>query len=244
MKRNFIKRPSAVTLVLLSLAVLGIAGIAGARMSRPLTSTANTETVSKSHHVAVETQAAQNQTPALPYQADEVAKLVNKSHVVAVATVLSNECHLSTDKQNAVTDYRVEARDVLKGTLRLGQNITVSLAGGLVLFHPDGTEVTKAKPLKDVKKDQAVTVAVTTQAEPYVPLTGVGSTRAQTAFESTPLIKGHSYLLFLVQKQGGGFAIASGLSSGTVQGGLQAVTDAADPAMPGLLDSVRLAVSR
>jgi hypothetical protein len=244
MKRNFIKRPSAVTLVVLSSAALGIASIAGARMSRTLTSTATTESVSKSHLAAVKTQAAQNQAPVLPYQADQVAKLVNKSQVVVVATVLSNECHWSADKQSAVTDYRVEAGEVLKGNLRSRQTTTVSMAGGLVLFHPDGSEVTKAKPLKDVKKDQVVTVAVTTQAEPAVPLSGVGSTKAQTAFESTPLMNGQSYLLFLVQKQGGGFAIASGLSSGTGQGGLQAVTNAADPAMPALLDTVRLAVSR
>jgi hypothetical protein len=244
MKLDFIKKPSAVTLVVLSSAALGIASIAGVGISRSLTNTATTETVNKSQLVAVKTQAAQTQAPVLPYQADEVAKLVDKSHVVVVGTVLSNECHLSADKQSVVTDYRVEAREVLKGNLRSGQTTTVSMAGGLVLFHPDGSEVTKAKPLKDGKNDQVVSVPVTTQAEPHVPLTGVDSTRAEIAFESTPMINGQSYLLFLVEKQGGGFVIVSGLSPGTGQGGLKAVTNAVDPAMPGILDNVRLAVSK
>src|SRR5689334_4496679 len=244
MKRNFIKRPSAVALVVLSTAALGIASIAGARISRTLTNTTTAETVSKSHLVTVKTQATQGQTPVLPDQANEVAKFVNKSHAVLLATVVSNESHLSADKQHAVTDYRVEVKEVLKGNLKSGEKTTVTMAGGLVLFHPDGSEVTKANPLKDVKKDQVVTVAVTTSPDPQVPLTGVGSTRAETACENTPMINGQSYLLFLVQKQGGGFAIASQVSSSSGQGGLQAVTNAADPAMPALLANVRLAISK
>ncbi len=237
MKRNFIKRPSAVTLVVLSSAALGIASIAGAGISRSLTTTATTETANKSQLVAVKTQAAQSQVPVLPDQANEVAKLVNKSHAVLLATVVSNQCHLSADKQSVVTDYRVEARDVLKGNLKSGDTTTVSMAGGLVLFHPDGSEVTKDKPLKDVKKDEVVTVAVNTSPAPQVPLTGVSSTRAETAFESTPMMNGQSYLLFLVRKSEG-FVIASG------EGAVQAVTNAADPAMPKLLGDVRLVVSR
>lgn len=243
MKRNFIKRPSAVILIVLSVAALGIAGIAGARISRTPTNTATTETVSKSHLVAVTTQAAQSQTPVLPYQGNEVAELVNKSHAVAVAIVLSNECHLSPDKQSVVTDYRVEATDVLKGNLKSGENVTVSVAGGLVLFHQDGSEVTRAKPLKGVKKDEVVTVAVGPPGEPHVPLNGVASATAETRFESTPMMNGQSYLLFLVRKQGGGFVIASAPSSGTDRAGFQPVTNAADPAMPKLLGDVRLAVS-
>lgn len=238
MKRNFIKRPSAVTLVVLSSAALGIASIAGAGISRSLTNTATTEIASKSQLVAVKTQAAQAQAPVLPDQANEVAKLVNKSHTVVLAAVVSNESHLSADKQSVVTDYRVEAREVLKGNLKSGETTTVSLAGGLVLFHPDGSEVTKAKPLKNVKKDEAVTVAVNTSPEPQVALAGVGSTKAETAFETTPMMNGQSYLLFLVRKEGGGFAVAS---SGK---GLQAVTNAADPAMTKLLSDVRQAVSK
>lgn len=244
MKRNFIKRPSAVTLVVLSSAVLGIAGIAGAGISRSLTHTATTDIANNSQVVAVKTQTAQAQVPVLPDQVNEVAKLVNKSDTVLLATVVSNESHLSADKQSVVTDYRVEARDVLKGNLKAGETTTVSMAGGLVLFHPDGSEVTKAKPLKNVKKDETVTVAVNTSPEPQVPLAGVGSTKAETAFESTPMRNGQSYLLFLVRKEGGGFVIASGLSSGKGQGGLQAVTNAADPAMTRLLSDVRLAVSK
>ncbi|HEX7331753.1 MAG TPA: hypothetical protein VF290_09645 [Pyrinomonadaceae bacterium] len=238
MKRNFFKRPSAVTLVVLGSAALGIASIAGAGISRSLTNTATTDIANKSQLVAVKTQVAQAQVPVLPDQANEVAKLVNKSHTVVLAAVVSNESHLSADKQSVVTDYRVEARDVLKGNLKSGETTTVSMAGGLVLFHPDGSEVTKAKPLKNVKNDEAVTVAVNTSPEPQVSLAGVGSTKAETAFESTPMMNGQSYLLFLVRKEGGGFAVAS---SGK---GLQAIINAADPAMPKLLSDVRLAVSK
>lgn len=239
MERNFIKRPSAVTLVVLSSAALGIASIAGAGISRSrsLTSTTTTETANKSQVVAIATHAAQGQVPVLPDQANEVAKLVKTSHAVLLATVVSNESHLSADKQSVVTDYRVEAREVLKGKLKSGETTTVSMAGGLVLFHPDGSEVTKAKPLKNVKKDEVVTVGVNTSSEPNVPLTGVGFTKAETAFDSTPMINGQSYLLFLVSK-GEGFVIAPG------QGGLQAITNVADPAMPKLLGDVRSAVSR
>jgi hypothetical protein len=236
MKGNFIKRPSAVTLVVLSSAALVIASISGAGLSRSLTNTAITETANKSQLVVVKTQAAQAKVPVLPDQASEVAKLVNTSHAVLLATVLSNECHLSADKQSVVTDYRVEAKDVIKGDLKSGETTTVSMAGGLVLFHQDGSEVTKDKPLKNVKKDEVVTVGVNTSPEPQVPLTGVSATRAETVFESTPMMNGQSYLLFLVRK-GKGFAIASG------QGGLQGVTHAADPALPRLLGDVRLAVS-
>ena len=240
MKRNFIKRPSAVTLVVLSSAALGIASIAGVRISRSLTDTATTE--NKSQLVAVTTEAAQAQVPVLPDQESEVAKLVDKSDAVLLARVLSNECHLSADKQSVVTDYQIEAIDVLKGKLKSGETTTVSIAGGLVLFHRDGNEVTKAKPLKNVKKDEVVTVGVNSSPEPQVPLTGVSSTRAETAYESTPMMDGQSYLVFLVRK-GEGFVIASGLSSGTGQGGLEPVINAADPAMLKLLGDVRLAVS-
>ena len=238
MRRNFIKRPSAVTLVVLSSAALGIASIAGAGISRSLTNTATTETVTKSELVAVTPQAAQGKGSALPDQANEVARLVNKSHAVLLATVVSNESRLSADKQSVVTDYRVEAREVLKGNLKSGERTTVSMAGGLVLFHPDGSEVTSAKPLKNVKKDEVVTVAVNTSPDPQVPLTGVSFTKAETAFESTPMMDGQAYLLFLVRKEGGGFVISSSSK------GLQAVTNAADTAMPKLLGDVRSALSK
>jgi hypothetical protein len=236
MQLDFIKRPSALTLIVLVAAAIGIT-VGAVGISRVLgtpagfVNTATTQTVGA-------TQASISSA-----DDDEVAKLVSKSHSVLVGTVLSNECRLSPDKQYVLTDYRIEAREVFKGKLKSGDATTVSVPGGLILFHQDGSEVTSVNPLKALKKDQVVIVSVTPPDEPKVPLDGVAASRAETPYEREPMMNGQSYLLFLVDKPGGGFVVTSG-ERGTASG-LQGVLNNTDlTKSPKLLDQVRSAVSK
>jgi hypothetical protein len=70
-------------------------------------------------------------------QQTSLANMVAASESIAIVTTVSNVCRLSDDGKVVRTFYRVRVEDVLKGHVKTGGDITVSLPGGKVGF-PDG----------------------------------------------------------------------------------------------------------
>lgn len=229
-----IKRRTAVALCILAVAAIALAAVGAVRFWR----TPVAGVVGTSPEGAGESQGGGASTPT----ADEVAKMVAKSKAVVVGAVVSNECRLSPNKENVLTLYQVEVKEVLKGNLKPGDTAAVEMPGGLVLLRQDGSEVHKGNPLKGLKKDEVVTVSVTPPGEAVIPLSGVAAAKVETPFERQPMVNGQTYLLFLVDKGRDGFRLTSGVQ-GTASG-LQGATDYAVAAsQPGFLENVRLSAS-
>jgi hypothetical protein len=66
---------------------------------------------------------------------DEVTR---RSAAVVIATANRNVCSLSQNGKTVTIDYEMKVEHSYKGSLTLGQTISVSLPGGLTKF-PDGT---------------------------------------------------------------------------------------------------------
>ena len=64
--------------------------------------------------------------------------LASHSSLIIVGTPSRNVCHLPPNGIRLTTDYDVEVQDVIKGDLKQGDTVTVSLPGGRVEFE-DGT---------------------------------------------------------------------------------------------------------
>lgn len=64
--------------------------------------------------------------------------MVSSSLLIVIATTESNVSRMSEDRKSIRTFYRARVEEVLKGNLKAGGNITVSLPGGKVGF-PDGS---------------------------------------------------------------------------------------------------------
>ena len=71
-------------------------------------------------------------------QQTSLTKMVQASESIVVVTTVSNVCKLSEDGKVVRTFYRARVEDVLKGHVKSGGEITVSLPGGKVGF-PDGS---------------------------------------------------------------------------------------------------------
>jgi len=71
-------------------------------------------------------------------QQTSLTKMVQASESIAIVTTVSNVCKLSEDGKVVRTFYRARVEDVLKGHVKSGGEITVSLPGGKVGF-PDGS---------------------------------------------------------------------------------------------------------
>lgn len=71
-------------------------------------------------------------------QQTSLADMVARSESIVIATTDSNVSKLSEDGRVIRTLYRARVEDVLKGHVKPGGNITVSLPGGKVGF-PDGS---------------------------------------------------------------------------------------------------------
>jgi len=71
-------------------------------------------------------------------QQSSLANMVAASESIAIVTTDSNACKLSEDGKVIRTFYRARVEEVLKGHVKTGGNITVSLPGGKVGF-PDGS---------------------------------------------------------------------------------------------------------
>jgi hypothetical protein len=72
-------------------------------------------------------------------QKSSLANMVAASESIAIVTTESNVCKLSEDGKVVRTFYRARVEDVLKGHVRTGGNITVSLPGGKVGFSDGST---------------------------------------------------------------------------------------------------------
>ena len=72
-------------------------------------------------------------------QKPSLAALVAASESIAIVTTESNVGKLSEDGKVVRTFYRARVEEVLKGHVRTGGNITVSLPGGKVGFPGGGT---------------------------------------------------------------------------------------------------------
>jgi len=78
-------------------------------------------------------------------QQSSLANMVAASESIVIVTTDSNVCKLSEDGKVIRTFYRARIEDVLKGHVKTGGNITVSLPGGKVGF-PDGTKAEVQTP--------------------------------------------------------------------------------------------------
>jgi hypothetical protein len=67
-----------------------------------------------------------------------LANMVAASESIAIVTTESNVCRMSDDGKVIRTFYRARVEEVLKGRVKAGRNITISLPGGMVGF-PDGS---------------------------------------------------------------------------------------------------------
>lgn len=71
-------------------------------------------------------------------QQSSLANMVAASESIVIVTTESNVCKLSDDGKVVRTFYQARVEDVLKGHVKTGRDITVSLPGGMVGF-PDGS---------------------------------------------------------------------------------------------------------
>lgn len=76
--------------------------------------------------------------PASAPQYQGMENVSNLSSAVIIGTAQSNACRLSADGKKITIDYKVKVQDVLKGNLKTGEIVTVSLPGGRISFE-DGT---------------------------------------------------------------------------------------------------------
>ena len=76
--------------------------------------------------------------PSSAPQYQSMDSVSNLSSAVIIGTAQSNACRLSADGKKITIDYKVEVQGVLKGNLKAGDIVTVSLPGGRVSFE-DGT---------------------------------------------------------------------------------------------------------
>lgn len=115
--------------------------------------------------------------------------------------VISNQCRLSPDGSEVVTDYVVSITEVREGALLSGNKIKVTIRGGVVLLKADGTEVRRGNPLPGKTKKAKVEVpnSATADTKIAVPLDGVASTKF-TPFNKAELMEiGKTYVLTLTK---------------------------------------------
>lgn len=118
-----------------------------------------------------------------------------------VGKVLSNQCRLSADRNEVVTEYVVAITEVREGALLSGNKIRVRIRGGVVLLKADGTEVRQTNPLpgKTKKAKVAIPDSATADTKIAVPLEGVASTKF-TPFNNAELMEnGKTYVLTLTK---------------------------------------------
>ncbi|HVF54870.1 MAG TPA: hypothetical protein VM934_01895 [Pyrinomonadaceae bacterium] len=78
-------------------------------------------------------------------QAADVKDLAARSSAVVVGTPSKNVSRLSADGQMITIEYQVTIQEVIKGKLKAGRDVTVSLPGGMVMFE-DGTSAKVRTP--------------------------------------------------------------------------------------------------
>ena len=130
------------------------------------------------------------QSLSAPLTDSELKDLIDRSSAIIVGNVTSNICRLSADKESVNTNYTVRVNQVLSGTLRRDSNVLVSMPGGLVMFHPNGSEVTEKNQLKAIAKPIMVE-----GSDKIVPA-GAASSKF-TPPSGSPLVNGKTYVLFL-----------------------------------------------
>lgn len=125
----------------------------------------------------------------------------NTEKFTIVGKVVSNQCHLSPDKSEVVTDYVVSITEVREGALLSGNKIKVTIRGGVVLLKADGTEVRQGNPLpgKTKKAKAEIPNSATADTKIAIPLAGVASTKF-TPFNTAELMEnGKTYVLTLTK---------------------------------------------
>lgn len=125
----------------------------------------------------------------------------NPEKYTIVGKVLSNQCRLSADRNEVVTDYVISITEVREGALLSGNKIKVRIRGGVVLLKADGTEVRQGNPLPGKTKKAKVEVpnSATADTKIAVPLNGVASTKF-TPFNTAELMEnGKTYVLMLTK---------------------------------------------
>lgn len=158
---------------------------------------------------------------------DATTDLVDDSSVIVIGTAVSNKSRLTPDGDEARTYYSVAVKEVLKGDVREGGTIDVSMRGGLVLLKGNGTAVSENNRLGKVK---TVRVEVKGGETPRMvtPMEGVSSTRYTQPEFANLMVNGETYLIFLREKSTAkGFAlIAEPREAGSAQSFIEEVRSA------------------
>lgn len=191
MKRQTSKRAVALSVAVFALTAAVLASIAFTKRQ-----TAGAQAPSG----AAERSAARDAAPAIRAGAvDATADLVDNSSVIVVGTALSNKSRLSADGDEARTYYSVAVKEVLKGDVREGGTIDVSMLGGLVLLKGNGTAVGENNRLG---REKTVRVVVKGGEAPraVMPAEGVSSTKYTPPEFANPMVNGETYLIFLREK--------------------------------------------
>ncbi len=202
MKHHLKKSYVQLGLVILGCMILILAAISGLRRTSLISADNTTE--------APRTGSAGNQALSGAVLGEsQLQDLMDRSSAIVVGTVVSNICRLSADKESVNTHYTVRVDEVIHGPLQPHSIVRVSMPGGLVMFKPDGSEVTEKNQLKTLKKP-----IVVEGSDKIVP-EGAASSKF-TPPVGNPLENNKSYVLFLTEDPDAqrGFVLADLYGSG------------------------------
>ncbi len=76
---------------------------------------------------------------------------VGQSTVIAIGVPLRNVCRPSQDGNHVTTDYEVQLQEVIKGEVRPGSIISVSMPGGLVTEADQTLLEVRARPVRKMQ---------------------------------------------------------------------------------------------
>jgi hypothetical protein len=173
-------------LVVVGCLILTVAGIAGLLRARATVANSYTKESAKSPSGLGGNPNLSGVSPA-DSQLDD---LIDRSSAIVVGTVMSNICRLSADKEDVNTYYTVRIDEVLSGDLRQDNTVVVSMPGGLVMFRPDGSEVSEKNQLKTLREP------ITVEGSDKIVPQGAASSKF-TPPSGDPLVNDKTYALFL-----------------------------------------------
>lgn len=198
MKNNTIMKYTLVVLVILSLAAGAFAGIKS--MSRRRAAANQKDHFSQKHILdgtkSLKEEARQAGAKLVGYKLWNVAptymdidEVTRRSSAVVVGTVTHNMSRLSGDEREMFIDSTVSVNQVLKGNLKPGDSVTVSIPGGALDFA-DGTSVEVRTPwFKKMQKGQNYILFLTPGGGTFAT---VGGPQGVFTLPSNGLVESHS----------------------------------------------------
>lgn len=87
----------------------------------------------------------------------DIRSMINDSETIVVGTTLRNECQLTPDDKNINTIYQVHIEEVLRGTVKVGQIITLSVPGGLKVFSSSAWTAVQVPDFRQLRNSKRYT---------------------------------------------------------------------------------------